>query len=310
MERGTIFIDISINKRVFNFLFSTARHSSISNELINLYDFKSIKNETFYTINEIKIGNSVFKKINAKPLNTEESFGFKCSKLDGIIGSDFLSKLIWRIDYKNKVIIFSESIDNFKFSNNVKKINFITTKNNYTPIISLNINSLKYDNVKISIGSNSTINLTNKNFEDSIVKYKNVKYIGTERFSAKSKSILFTETCVLIPDIKTQNYSLGKNMIVFSENENAFIGNSILKDYQVTIDWKNNILYLDNYTFHENYKIEDYGFYFYKRNEKIEVVGLYIGSNADKQGIKNGDTILKINDIDFTKISEEAIVKR
>ena len=310
MDRGTIFIDVTINNIAYNFIFSTASHLSISSELINLYDLKSSKKnkeEAFYTIEEFKIGNSVFKEIDAKALNVKGIFNLKCSKVYGIIGSDFLSRLVWKIDYKNRFIVFSSSIDDFNFSKEVKKINFKTSKNSFAPLITLNINNINYKDVMVSIGSNGTINLPNKNFKDSIFKYKNVKYIGSERFSNKSYATLFTETCVLIPEIKSQNYSLGSNMVVFSDDDKSFIGNKILKDYELTIDWKNNILYLDNYFPSEKYIIEDYGFYIYKRFNSIEVVGVYIDSDADKKGIKNGDIVLKINEIDFAKISEEEI---
>jgi hypothetical protein len=310
MDRGAIFIDVTINNKPYNFLFSTATNSSISIELINLYDLKSSnknKEEIFYSLKEFKIGNSVFKKIDAKSFNVKSSFNLKCSKVYGIIGSDFLSSLVWKIDYKNKYIIFSNSIDDFNFSKEVKKINFKTAKSSYAPLINLNVNNINYENVMVSIGSNATINLPNKNFKDSIFRYKNVKYTGSERFSIKSYNTLFTETCVMLPEIKSQNYSLGSNMVVFSDDDKSFIGNKILKNYELTIDWKNNILYLDNYNSGEKYIIEDYGFYIYKRFNSIEVVGVYIDSDADKKGIKNGDIVSMINEIDFTKISEEEL---
>lgn len=310
-DAGNMVVKITINNKSYNFLFTSTGYSSISNEIIKQCDFKvNTANQTFndvlfYTVKELKIGNTFFRNIDARALNTNEVFNLKCKKIDGIIGADLLTNRIWKIDYNNKKILFSDSIQDFEFSKEVKVINFKTNGTNYSPIINLNINNSFFENVKVNIGFNGSINLPLKDFKGKIDDYKNVKYNGTEKFSVKSDVILFSEICVMIPAVTIGKQDIGGTMINFYNKGVSMIGNKILKDYDLTIDWKNKKIYLDNYTFHENYKIEDYGFYFYKREGKIEVVGIYVESNADKQGLKNGDVILKINDVDFTKISEE-----
>lgn len=310
-KKGNLFINVLINNRNYNFLFSSAGYSSVSNEIIEQNNFKintanqTVENTVFYSVNEIKIGNSYFRNVDAKSFNTNQTFNFKCDKVDGIIGADLLRNKVWKIDYTNKKILFSDFIEDFDFSKEVKIVGFKTFGANYSPMIQLNIGNNIFENVKVNLGFNGSISLPVKEFKSNVNDFKNVKYIGTENFFAASKMTSFTEICVMIPKVKIGKFDLGSTGICFFDKGFSMIGNGLLKDYDVTIDWRNKKIYLDNYTAHQQYKIEDYGFYFYKRYNKIEVVGIYEDSDAYKKGLRNGDVLLKINDIDLTKISEE-----
>ena len=309
-KRGNLFINVSINNKNYNFLFSSTGYSSVSNEIIEQNNFKvntsnqTVENVEFYSVNEIKIGSTFFRNADVKALNVNKTFYLKCDKVDGVIGADLLRNRVWKIDYNNKKILFSDFIEDFEFSKEVKILDFKTIGTNYSPLINLNIDNNFFENVKVNLGSNESISLPIKEFKANINDYRNVKYTGTERFSLKSEIKSFKEICVMIPKVKIEKYTIANAGVILFDKGVSTIGNKVLKDYDVTIDWRNKKIYLDNYTFHENYKIEDYGFYFNKKFDKIEVVGIYDDSNADKQGLKNGDLILKINDINFAEISE------
>lgn len=310
-ERGNLYINISIDNEMYKFLFSSVGYTAVSKELIEKYDFKvnsenqTVKNTVFYSVKELKLGSTFFRNVDARILS--ENFNSNCGKIDGIIGANMLSKQIWKIDYQNGKILFSNSIDDFEFSQQVKIINFKTVGTNNSPLISLKIDNVLFEKVMVNLGSNGTISLPIEDFKNKVNNFKNVAYKGTEKFFGKSQVTLFTEICTMIPKVTFGTSKLGETMVSFFNNGSSMLGNKILKDYEVNIDWRNKNIYLDNYTFHEKYSIEDYGFYFYKRSDKIEVVGLYVNSNADKQGIKNGDVVIRINDIDFTRISDDEL---
>ncbi|MGL2963074.1 PDZ domain-containing protein [Flavobacterium sp. RSB2_4_14] len=309
-ERGNLYIDISIDNKTYKFLFSSTGYSSVSNELIKKYDIKNsekqnLKNTVFYSVKELKIGNTFFRNIDARALSN--SFNSNCVKIDGIIGANLLSNMIWKIDYNNSKLLFSNSIDDFEFSQKANIIDFTTVGTNNSPLISLKIDNVLFEKVMVNVGSNGTISLPITDFKNKANNYKNAIYNGTEKFSGKNQLSLFTEICTMVPKVALGTSEFGETMINFFDNGASMIGNKILKDYDVTIDWRNKKIYLDNYVFREKYSIEDYGFYFYKRSDKIEVVGVYVDSNADKQGIKNGDIVIKINNIDFTTISDDEL---
>ena len=311
IERGNLYINISIDNKAYKFLFSSTGYSSVSNELIKKYDIKvnsenqTVRNTVFYSVKELKIGNTFFRNIDARALSN--NFGSNCAKIDGVIGANLLSNMIWKIDYNNGKILFSNSIDDFEFTQQAKIINFTTVGTNNSPLVSLKVDNVLFENVVVNLGFNGTVNLPIKDFKNKVNKYKNVVYNGTEKFSGKNQLSLFTEICTMVPKVVIGSSEHGETMINFFDNGASMIGNKILIDYDVTIDWKNKKIYLDNYAFKEKYRIEDYGFYFYKRSEKIEVVGLYVDSNADKKGIKNGDIVLKINNVEFSTISDDEL---
>lgn len=306
-EGNNIIINVTINNKNFNFLFSTGGYSYVSKEIIEYFNLQIDDlnlSSQFYVINKLKIGNTFFSNSDFKSFDVNQNFGFKCRKIDGILGANILSKKVCKIDYIKKQISISDSIDNFEISKNAKVFDFKTDSNNLSPMINLIVDNVKFTNIKVSTGVNGSINLPIKNFKKLISKYKNVKYTGTEIFSVANKVVSVNDYAALIP-INIWKNDLEKVMVNFNDSGVSQIGNLFLKDYTVTFDWKNKKLYLDEHFATQNYKIEDYGFYFYKRYGSIEVVGYYENSNADKQGIKNGDLILKINDIDFTKISDD-----
>ena len=54
----------------------------------------------------------------------------------------------------------------------------------------------------------------------------------------------------------------------------------------------------------------EYGFYFYQENCK-HIIGIVDeGSIADKAGLKAGDSIVEVNDVDVTKSSHEQVVAK
>ena len=60
----------------------------------------------------------------------------------------------------------------------------------------------------------------------------------------------------------------------------------------------------------KNSSHNDYGFYFYQENFK-QVVGIVDeGSSADKAGLKVGDSIVEVNDIDIKNASHEEVVAK
>ncbi|MBN1969350.1 MAG: PDZ domain-containing protein [Candidatus Delongbacteria bacterium] len=79
-------------------------------------------------------------------------------------------------------------------------------------------------------------------------------------------------------------------------SNDGIIGNKFLKNYTITIDYKNQLIY-----FAKNIEILDFeysfGFNYCRMNNKIVVSQVIENSDAFKKGIRVGDIIYSVNDI-------------
>lgn len=86
------------------------------------------------------------------------------------------------------------------------------------------------------------------------------------------------------------------------------VGLDFLKNFIVTIDFKNHLLYLkplEKTHFPKN--IASFGFECFKRKGVLEVDFIYKGSLAEQLGIKCGDKILKVNNQDIKDIDNNTL---
>lgn len=84
-------------------------------------------------LKNINIGEVNFENIGAIVLDLKSSAIFKCVDFDGIISSKLVRYAIWKIDYQNKKIVFTDAIENFE----IKDYNTISFRSHVqgTPLV-------------------------------------------------------------------------------------------------------------------------------------------------------------------------------
>ena len=93
-----------------------------------------------------------------------------------------------------------------------------------------------------------------------------------------------------------------------SSKKNGVIGNKFLENFIVTIDWKENNVYLLPIKKYQPIGNQlSYGINYGFNNEKLIVGGIWKNSVAEKQGIKIGDQIIAVNGKISTNLSQEEI---
>jgi hypothetical protein len=254
---GEIIIEVEISAKKYRFVFDTgADLTQIDDDLLHQIAYKSNKvtntitdaNNTkqkseFITVENIKIGNINFSNTGAfvgDLSHFDEMFG--CLEFDGIIGSNFMRKSNWQIDYEHKVIRFSNDI----LSLNKSGITYIfkTNSGRYGPIkIDLEINGKK-EKFTFDTGftGSFTSNMSFFNVLNSAEKLATTSYLYTN-FGAYGKSIVKANSAY-IPKLKIGRIELSNKLINFKENGSNLIGNAFFQNYLLTLDWKNERAYL------------------------------------------------------------------
>ena len=109
---------------------------------------------------------------------------------------------------------------------------------------------------------------------------------------------------------KCKNILIGNNLkldstLVSIRNRKVTkkIGFEILKNYIVTLDWKNNEVYFQELIYTPLENNNSFGFNLIYYEGKVIIGKIYKNSSADLKGIKIFDEVLKINDINCENLS-------
>ncbi len=262
LQNNHIYLPARINNlpQKYNFIFDTgAQASAISSELAGELDLDlngkvlgigatGVDNFAFTEIKQFSIGNlDVFKQSVAVIDfgDIKKNLGVD---LDGLIGYDFISRIISKIDYRKQQITFSKKL---KLSKKYK-----TLKLNLEPYSNLFVVKFSIRNQEgffiIDTGSNSFFDIS-KNFAqklefDSLDRMEEVTISGIGAKKQKTKVVEDFEFDFFDKKVRT-------NFLIHEPGEGVFkdstisgiIGSGFLKDYKIILDYRNKCLYLEDY---------------------------------------------------------------
>lgn len=273
-----IVVEVTIDEKAYNFIYDTgAEVSAITPELTSVLGLKkessisvsgsnnSSERLNLFILEKLKLNNTGFTNLLCveSELNTVVRFleGFRCGvKLHGLIGNNLMKKATWKIDYENEIITFWDNNRNVAPPANSSKIPFEHAEYK-NPKINVKIDSMS-GKFTFDTGSGGYIDADKSLAPLTLSKTNAGKYavgVGT------SISINNTKTFELlkqkIPIINLGGEILKERIISFEENGSNLVGNKFWKNYLVTIDWKNSVIYLENRVKEEpaTYKAYQYG---------------------------------------------------
>ncbi len=261
---------------------------------------------------KINVGNYVHDFTNSPILKLTDING---DDIAGIIGNEFI---------KNQILI----IDNEKLT---LKIDTVINSKKYETIIPFQYNKGRiYLLVDLTTKTNQTITtklLVDLGCSDAVIL--NSPYFQ----SLKMKNILpqnIIDYTILFGgalggnsdggDFRINSIKLGNNIIdnpiisfskdtlgVFSKTDyDGLLGNEILNRYNYAIDYRVQKLYLTkNSKSQKAFKSTLTGFYAMKTNDVATVMSIYYQSDAYKNGIRLGDTIVSINNKKVKDLTEK-----
>ncbi|MHA8049778.1 retropepsin-like aspartic protease [Aquirufa sp. ROCK-SH2] len=306
------FCSVEIGDKKYQFLIDTGAPTIISEEIFQRLNLKihhqstmsdshnKKKKEKFVIVPEIKIGNLIIKDI-ACSVTTIETKEIKCLGLDGIVGANLLAKLFCEFDYQNNKINVSKKINSFDMDNP----DFIWTFRHFsqkTPKIMGEIFDKKLM-FTFDTGFNGSIKIPS-NLNHVKLNSTNVNMIITEGISSTGfYGVGNSEKGYVIKNNIKFDHVEFKNQFI-SSGKSTLIGNEFLKDYLFLMDWENRKIYFKKHPNQIEKTYDSFGFSYLFVDGKAKVV--YRITDRDIP-INLGDEIIKIDDVDFTKIEPSDI---
>lgn len=306
------FCSVEIGDKKYQFLIDTGAPTVISEEIFERLNLKvhhqssmsdsqnKKKKEKFAIVPEIKIGRLIFKDI-ACSVTTIEAKEIKCLGFDGIIGANLLAKLFCEFDYQKNRITVSQhlySFDlhhpdfiwNFKhFSQKTPKIMGELFNKNLMFTFDTGFNgNIKIPNNQNYVQLNST--------DENMIITEGISSTGFYGVGNSEKGYFLKN------NIKFDHVEF-KNQFI-SSGKSTLIGNEFLKDYLFLMDWENRKIYFKKQVNEVAKTFDSFGFSYLFVDGKAKVVHKISDKNNP---INLGDEIIKIDDVDFTKIEPSEI---
>lgn len=270
--KNVIIIQVKINDRKkCKFIFDTgSKYVLVSKKLVDEFDLKTVDVPasmvktssdsidslavipSFSTLEKIELGDVSFRDMGAMVLDFSKMGQLNDLASDGFVGVNLMKKCLWQINYRDTIIIMTNDIGRLEHINDAFKVNFTGQG---IPQISATINDsihidLTFDtgfNGYIKISSNRLLKVIGKKGSGNIAERKEYrisdasgeKIINTYPFNVKCIRLdqkIFNNIPI---EVLTEDLENSQQ----TKDNTGLIGNEFLKDFIVTLDWKDSVIY-------------------------------------------------------------------
>jgi len=302
---GQIMMKAKIGDNTFDFAFDTGGYNMVTDavqqqcklEVVGESILGSangiIKNTPKVYMPALALGELLLKDLQAYQVSFTNSPLMQCMISGGFIGAETIKNYIWQIDYPNRKIVVTNNIKTLYGVEKGTKLNVHLNKQNQ-PYVMVNINGT-FQYMMFDTGCSSLLMFSDKDAE---------RYTATARIAKLAGSV-----------VETHNGRVRDTMYAFEANLDAggikinhkpalyrkgtnltLLGSPIIKNYIVTLDFKDNALYLqpikatpvtDGW--------EHFGFTLEYNGECVVIGALLQDSAAQKSGLLPGDEVVGVN---------------
>lgn len=304
-RNNEIVIQVRIGNQAYDYIFDTGGYNNVTDAIQAKNNFPILTKQTVGSSNKIKkeinivkvdslhIGQLVFQDIAALQMNFDESPTIKCTIDGGLIGASIIKNYIWQIDYPNKKIIVTDQIGKIANLKNAIKVP-VTFNNRLMPYIEAKVNGKK-EKMMFDLGSSTLFSMTEKVAK----KHGTENAITIEGGGTEGGNGVIKEPIQIINsgkiEIQDLHYS-NKPVYYTSTNNESLIGNPIIKDYIVTMNFKDDEMYflpINETVVNEGWST--FGFTIEYSEGKSKVATLLKDSEAAKAGLQVDDEIQAID---------------
>lgn len=309
-----LFCQVVIEGRPYKFILDTGAPTVISMELYEALGLKeeralkvvdSQKNKAKQIISVIpslRLGNMEFRNIACVAIDLK-AMSTACFGIDGFIGANLLSELIWQFDYANKEAIASRDITAFGVDTFDLALAF-HEDNKKTPKVNGEVNGRKLS-FTFDTGSSGHVSVFNDyahhmeatNGERFITSYGSGA-LGI--YGAAANERMFTMKQAVTLDGRTFEHQL------IEGGKSNLLGNRFLKDHLFVLDWSTRRVYLDRRPSAAPQVMEGFGMWYRFEEGRARVVEVVEGRSIP---VQVGDEVLRIDTTDLVGLSAEDVCR-
>ncbi|WP_415327054.1 retropepsin-like aspartic protease [Chryseobacterium sp. MMS23-Vi53] len=307
-ESNLPFVKVSINGKIYNFLFDSGAPTVISHAIYDELELKkkykrSVKDsnektqeQIFTELPEMLVDNLTFKKVGAIVLDLN-SAELGCLKVDGILGANQMAKLFWRVNYTENSLEATRDLTLFDLKD-YKTILPFDPKPQKTPVVKTRLFDKEID-LTFDTGFSGRIEVTEEKFNikktSRAVETYGTRSIGAFGAAKPVKGYIFR-----VDSMKLGNTIFQNELISTSASD--LIGNEFTKDFSFILDWKNNKVYFKPIKTIAP-KLETFGFSYRFIDAKPVVAFVFQEENFP---LKIGDSIISINNINLENLNKDS----
>ncbi len=305
---GKIIVKVDIKNQKHNFIFDTGAFTILSDELKGQLSEKkenmifegidannsSSKNEMFST-DALKIADLKFKKVNFSFMNISWMASRACMKISGVFGANMMNNKVWRIDFRTKTITISDKIT----ENSAQSISIPFSEESFTHVPTINVNIRKQNlDMVFDTGSGSGFTLDSKSYQ--LVKDDN--FLTFEGLLSQSlNSVSKGERWLDVMEAEVNNNILGNQIVDTSSDSRNLVGTRFMENYLIDLDFINKKIILN--TTDKSPEYNSFGIAFAPVDGTLVIVNKL--KIPELSGLNVADKIIKVNNIDVSKIHEE-----
>lgn len=316
---GLVVFPVEIEGETYQFLLDTGAPNVISTELAEKLALKKAFDKKtgdsqgqkqsldFLVIDTISFAGMDFVNFGAAVADLKAVNEIRCIGVDGIIGANLMRRAVWKIDYPNQTIRVVSSRTQLQSDSLEFKIPFSPVLTG-TPHVAMELNGVKIKDVKLDTGSGGDLSLKSIDLEK--IKKKNtqmptIKSYGTNSAGLFGAGEADTTTTVQIQSLKLGGLEMNNQLIDFDPNGSRLFGTAYFKHFVTTFDWFEKELVLSPRSTPETTEYKTLGFGFGLKEDTLQVRLIVEGSAADSVGLKLGDQILSMDEMDLKSCSFE-----
>jgi predicted aspartyl protease len=276
-------------------------------------------------IETLQIGNSSFNDVGAMTVDFAHFANeTACEKTQGIIGANVMNDGVWSVRYATNQVIFSDDISklNITKTHAFKMIPFGIVK---SPVIEMEIGGVMYKAL-IDLGNSGPAAIINNKWTDELNLIP--LHINTPATLMGHPTPPRTVEFVEIEFLKTKSNAFHKPLEILAAQKSGIetkkplkgidiiLGYDFLKNFNVTFDWPNEMVYFEPIEKEFNKKKElkwsNFKIDFFNYDKKVYVMSV-LPQYCDTTQVSVGDTVVAINNIPIKEIVGDdycAFVKR
>lgn len=308
-ENNLPFVKVSINGKMYNFLFDSGAPTVISHAIYNELELKKkykrsvsdsndkVQQQIFTDLPEMIVDQVVFRNIGAVVLDLN-SAELGCLKVDGIIGANQMAKLFWKVNYTENSLEAANDLSLFDLKDYRTVIPF-EPKLQKTPVVKTQL----FDkNIEFSFdtGFSGRFEITENKFDVEKV-HKVMETYGTRAIGAFGAAKPVGGKVFKVDSLRLGNEIFNDALIFTSTSD--LMGNEFLKDYSFILDWENNLIYLKLIK-KESPKLESFGFSYRFIDAKPVISFIFKEENFP---LKIGDSIISINNVNLENLNNDTV---
>ncbi|MCB1689723.1 MAG: PDZ domain-containing protein, partial [Halioglobus sp.] len=260
---------------------------------------------------QITIGGLAFRDVGAVVSWVEPPATLACLSTAGLMGASLLQAAIWQIDFQTKQITMASSLAGLPGLSDAMRIPFKRSDAAGSPRIPVGVSDSNDVSLLIDLGFNGSIAIPTALLESAGDRISDTA--PTEVGQASSTVFGSAPSTVRIAQVR--ELRLGElrlkdfPVITGTAVSDFHVGIDFLRHFRVTVDWRNDELYLElrepQVALYDDFAT--YGFKPQPHDGGLVVGALWRGSSAAKAGLELGDRLVEIDGQDTTAPNFDAM---